>query len=96
MLLGEWVPNAPCGVESYKIIPICVLPHHTFLMHRVELKVVLLSVAVWCVLGFLMHRVELKGILRKHNRQACSEFLMHRVELKAFKGFSLLGLGLGS
>ena len=43
------VPNAPCGVESKPRTMLILTPHHErFLMHRVELKVLIdfLGIAV--------------------------------------------------
>ncbi len=53
-----WVPNAPCGVESQKLLSILLV--YLFLMHRVELKAGLHEDFLVCVAWFLMHRVELK------------------------------------
>ena len=39
------VPNAPCGVESYIKSFSFEFAHSVFLMHRVELKVLLLEFA---------------------------------------------------
>ena len=60
----RFVPNVPCGVESDFL---WVLLQHplTFLMYRVELKVLeRLSQKVSDYM-FLMYRVELKGIYQK-------------------------------
>jgi len=57
------VPNAPCGVESYKMFSKASLSILKFLMHRVELKAVQSRIPMRCsVIKFLMHRVELKGL----------------------------------
>ncbi len=46
-LLGLGVPNAPCGVESYKLKE-NFWQKLLFLMHRVELKVkVLINLKSW-------------------------------------------------
>ena len=54
-----------------------------FLMHRVELKVLLELVLSFLACRFLMHRVELKDIsLFTLFTSTSNSFLMHRVELK--------------
>ncbi len=55
------VPNAPCGVESFKF-PLFLhgLLLLAFLMHRVELKGEKELARKICAILFLMHRVELK------------------------------------
>ena len=59
-LLLHRVPNAPCGVER-EANQINSLNREMFLMHRVELKVILLkSLHLVLPASFLMHRVELK------------------------------------
>ncbi len=54
-----------------------------FLMHRVELKVLLQVALSHPPNKFLMHRVELKAKLSSKPLVFTSTFLMHRVELKA-------------
>ncbi len=58
-LLKIFVPNAPCGVESLWDF-MCLLLREWFLMHRVELKVMLIFTCKVLMFLFLMHRVELK------------------------------------
>ena len=57
------VPNAPCGVESWKCDEYYLGFLHGFLMHRVELKAVIVHHSPKPLPAmFLMHRVELKAI----------------------------------
>ena len=59
----SYVPNAPCGVESFDVGSVVfVRDFHMFLMHRVELKAPLRHSKdkLFILVLFLMHRVELK------------------------------------
>ena len=60
------VSNSPCGVES-KFPPSQALKTLGFLIHRVELKVLLFRFFAWRDVEFLIHRVELK----ENSRYSC-------------------------
>ena len=70
-LLGNGVPNAPCGVERLGYRELYSKPQE-FLMHRVELKVVIKEVQNMLEHLFLMHRVELKDICGLGGNKSCS------------------------
>ena len=58
---------------------------HLFLIHRVELKVILsLSKKFLSKYKFLIHRVELKEFLGRAVGLGYRTFLIHRVELKVW------------
>ena len=77
------VPNAPCGVESIKGKVFAYTPTSSFLMHRVELKVLYqlsISVGGRGVPNAPCGVERLATNLRPHEDE--DRFLMHRVELK--------------
>ena len=66
-IVRDFVPNAPCGVESDNQLTIQAQYNHQFLMHRVELKETNAQKEMPCLFPFLMHRVELKVIFYMEN-----------------------------